>query len=423
MEIRPFRGWRYCPADGDVGALIAPPYDVLSAADKAALLARDERNIVAVDLPHCPIDEAGPDGAYDEAAATLAAWRRAAVLAQDPRPSLYAYQQSFTWAGRSYCRRTLVAAVRLAEFGQGVWPHERTFAGPPADRFKLNEKTGMQLSAVFGFYEDHAGVSERLFAAADRPADAAANLNGVAEKLWVVSDGDVIEAVRAELAGRDLFIADGHHRYTTGLRYRDSLGPIDPDHPANFILFALAAMNDPGLIILPPHRVLTGLRDFDLKRFMARTREVMDYQPIRLAAADVADADALLRRHGRHTMAFAAGDSAVLGRLKDASVMDRVAAEQVPAWRELDVSVLHCLLIDQFLAGEKTERTHIDYVAAGPAALAAATTGRADLVVFLQATRLDAIRQISLAGTVMPHKSTYFYPKIASGIVLYPLRP
>ena len=420
MEIRPFSGLRYAVGDGDVGAFIAPPYDVLSQADKNALLAREARNIVGADLPHCPPADVGPDSAYAAAAATLNRWRADGVMARDEKPCLYAYQQSYAWAGKTYRRRTLIAAVKLEALGEGVWPHERTFPGALADRMKLNLATGMQLSPVFGFYEDGEGVAEAVFAAAGAP-DAAGVLDGVDSCLWAVSDADAITAARDALAGRDLFIADGHHRYTTALAYRDRLGPLRPDHPANFVMFVLAAMSDPGLIVLPAHRVLSGLRDFDLDRFAASAHHVMEFTRVRLGVDDIADADGFLRRHGEHAMAFAAGQDAYVGRLRDPAVMDRVAGDRPEAWRRLDVAILHRLLIDDYLADNKTNKMFIEYKADGRAALSAVKSEQADLAVFLQATPLDAVRDIALAGHVMPHKSTYFYPKPATGMVLYPL--
>ncbi len=421
MEIKPFQGWRYATPDGDVSSLICPPYDVLSQADKDALLRRDGRNIVAVDLPHWPPGEPAPDTDYRQAAQTLRRWQQTRLLRPDDAPGLYAYQQRYTWAGREYTRRALLAAVRLAPFGEGVWPHEKTFAGPRADRLKLARATGMQLSPIFGFYEDDAGATEALFAAAGEQPAAAGVLRGVEEKLWAVSDQPAVRHVARALAAKDLFIADGHHRYTTALEYRAGLGQVGEDHPANYVMSVLVAMNDPGLIVLPAHRVIGGLKDFRLERFAAATAEVMDYRPVRLGGDDVADADGFLRGFGTRAMAFAAGEEAVIGRLRDESVMDRVAADRVPAWRRLDVAVLHRLLIDRYLAESKTERMRIDYVADGRAALAAARAGEADLVVFHQATPLGAVRELALAGEVMPHKSTYFYPKVATGMVLYPL--
>ncbi|KKL92931.1 hypothetical protein LCGC14_1879750, partial [marine sediment metagenome] len=396
------------------------PYDVLTQADKDALLSRDGRNIVAVDLPHCPPSDVGPDSAYEQAAETLTQWRSSGVLVREQRDSLYAYQQSFTWAGRTHRRRSIIAAVRLEPFGSGVWPHEKTFAGPKADRLKLRQAARTQLSPILGFC-DAGAASELLFdPLADRP-DAAGDVDGVTSSLWTVSDPAVIGQVQTALAGVDLFIADGHHRYTTALNYRDALGEIAPDHPANFIMFVLVAADDPGLIVLPTHRVISGLQGFDPARFVAAAGAVADFQPVDLAGEDVTDADAFLKRFGPHAMAFAAGADAWVARVTDLTAMERLAPTESPAWRGLDVAILHRLLLDEYLADCRCDRTTTEYTADGPAALEAARTGRADLVALLQGAPLSAVREIALAGGVMPHKSTYFYPKAATGMVLYPL--
>ncbi len=423
MEIRAFRGWRRHAPDGDVGKLIAPPYDVLSPADKDALLACDERNIVAVDLPHVPAKQVGPDEAYRSAARRLGQWKSEGLLRPEPAPALYAYEQTFRWGGREYVRRVMVAAVRATELGEDVIPHEHTFAGPKADRLKLTQETRMQLSPIFGFFDDPSGAAAgALWSAAGGAPDAHGQLGGVGEKLWAVTDPAVIEKVAAALARAPVFIADGHHRYTTALNYRNALGQIAPDHPANFVMFVLAAMDDPGLIILPTHRVLSGLGGFDLARRVAQTADVMDYQPVELTRDDVADADAWLRGFGPHAMALVAGGErgdAYVATPKDLGPMARLAPDECDAWRELDVSILHRMLLESCLGIAPDAAT--EYVADGPEALAAARTGGADLVAFVQATPLASVKQIASVGAVMPHKSTYFYPKLATGMVLYPL--
>ncbi len=431
MDIRSFQGWRYNTAAGDVSRLIAPPYDVLSQADKDALLAGDPHNIAAVDLPHVPPKVVGPDEVYKAAADRLNDWKSSHLLRQDDRPAIYAYQQTYSWAGRTYTRRMMICRVRATELGRGVIPHEKTFAGPKADRLKLTEYTRMQLSPIFGFYNDAGGTVAGLLESATAAGEPNATgelacgqrsrTGGVNERLWVISDKEVIDSVASALRDEPVFIADGHHRYTTALNYRDSLGEIAPDHPANFVMFVLAAMDDPGLIILPTHRVIRSLKGFDLEKFVADTGDVMDYEPVRLQASDVADADAFLKPFGRHAMALVGDGSAFIGRLKDISTMTDLAPGKADAWRKLDAAILHRLLIDKYLADWRTDETFIDYTADGPAALADVESGDADLVVLLQATPLSAVREIALAGAVMPHKSTYFHPKVATGMVLYGL--
>ena len=427
MEIKAFQGWRYRSGHGDVSSRLAPPYDILSQADKAALLADDQDNIVGVDLPHVPPADVAPDGVYQDAGARLRRWMDDGILARDERPAVYAYEEQFEWAGRRYRRRTMIAGVRLAEFGQGVWPHEKTFPGVRVDRMKLTRATGMQISPVFGFYEDDNAVAEILFGAPPDGPVTSGRLAGVEQKLWAVSDLGVIASIGEVLGDRPVFIADGHHRYRTALDYRKRLGQIGEDHPADHVMFVLAAMDDPGLIILPPHRVITGLKDFQLERLVREARKAIHFERVELGEREAVDADRYLRGFGRHAMAFVARNSAsdtltaYVATLTDGSLMAQLAAEHIPAWRELDVSILHRLVIDHFLDECKTNEMLIEYVPDGRAALSAAKAGWADLVVFLQATPLQAVREIALAGAVMPHKSTYFYPKPATGMVLYPL--
>jgi uncharacterized protein (DUF1015 family) len=268
MEIRPFRGWHF--RGPDVSLQIAPPYDILDQSDKDAFLAAEKTNIVAVDLPHCPPKSVGPEECYKAAASLLEKWKKTKVLYRDDKPALYAYEQTYTWAGRTYARRAMLCGVRATPLGADVIPHEHTFAGPKADRLKLTTATKMQLSPIFGFYEDPIGVTEKLWSTAPSDPTLEGELRGVREKLWVVTDENIIGEICAGLKDTRVYIADGHHRYTTAMNYRDALrdsGLIDEEHEANFVLFALVARTDPGLLILPTHRMISGLKgDFTLSK-------------------------------------------------------------------------------------------------------------------------------------------------------------
>ena len=428
MDIRPFQGWRFaCDAGSDVGPCIAPPYDVLTAEDKQELLARDAGNIVAVDLPHVPPKDVGPDEEYDAAAALLADWKANGRLQQETAPALYAYEQTYSWAGTEYVRRAMICGVRATELGGDVIPHEHTFPGPKADRFKLTEVTRMQLSPIFGFYDEPAGeAAEALWAAVHGEPDAQGQLRDVAERIWAVTDPAVIQGVAAALRDVPVFIADGHHRYTTALTYRDMLavsGQIDENHEANFVMFVLAAASDPGLLIHPTHRVVRGLTpDFSVHKLMEAATE-FTWQRCSVEDADLRNADAFLHRYGPGAMAFIDAEPAEvwIARLTSPEAMHTVAPDQPEVWRELDVAILHKLIIDKALAPWRTDDVVVDYTPEGMSALAACESGRAQLAVFLQSTPLSAVQANALAGASMPHKSTYFYPKVATGMVLKPL--
>ena len=426
MEIRPFRGWRYNLAD--VGDVIAPPYDILTAGDKRKLLAGSDKNIVAVDLPHVPPGQAGPDEAYQKAADLLRQWIADGVIHQDEQPCLYAYEQTYTWGGNTYSRRALLCSVRAAEVSGDVIPHEHTSDGPKADRLKLTEYTAVQLSPIFGFFEDKMGAAaDVLWAAVTGEPDATGEMNGVTEKLWVVSASDVIRKITSALRDVPVFIADGHHRYATAINYRDALtaaGKIDSDHEANFVMFALVARDDPGMLILPTHRIIRKLsEDFAIAGLVSAARE-FSWQRCSVEDADLTDTGAFLRRYGPGAMAFvgAAPAEVWIARLKDPEAMARAAPDQPDAWHSLDVAVLHKLIIDRALEPWRTPDLFIEYTADGRSVMAACESARAELGVFLQATPLEAVERVALAGAAMPYKSTYFYPKLATGMVLKGLK-
>ena len=432
MEIRPFKGWRYCAGERqDIGQFVAPPYDILSAADKQQLLAQSAENIVAVDLPHVPPKEVGPDSVYQQAAALLDKWKHTGVLCQDA-PSVYVYQQVFDLGPNSYRRLALLCGVRATPLGEDVIPHEHTFDGPKADRLKLTEYTKTQLSPIFGFYRDAGVLPGLLQEISERPTPIQARLEApgqrsvITEKLWVVSDEATIKRMSQALANVPVFIADGHHRYTTAMNYRDQLkaaGRIDNNHESNFVLFALVHRDDPGLIILPTHRIVQGLvGGFDINKLVQAATE-FTWKRVSLEGLNVMDIDKALHVHGPHAMALigAKSDDCWIATLTDTKPMEQAAPDQLPAWRDLSVSILHKLIIDKDLVPWKTDQMTIDYTPDAANVVAACKAGRAQLGICLQSTPLSAVEEIARSGAVMPHKSTYFYPKLTTGMVLKPM--
>ena len=422
MDIRPFRGWRF--AGPEISSQIAPPYDVLQQADKDGFLAADATNIVAVDLPHMPPKTVGPDAAYQAAAKRLAQWQADGTLVQADAPAMYVYEQSYSWAGVEYVRRAVLAGVRATPLGEDVIPHEHTFDGPKADRLKLTQETHMQLSPIFGFYNDPIGTVDVLRASAGEPI-VTAELQGVTEKLWAVTDAAAIGQVQDALANVPVYIADGHHRYTTAMNYRDQLrdaGEIDSEHEANFVLFALVAGDDAGLIVLPTHRVAAGLTDaFSPQALADALGDAFEVAPMADAAMDLSDADAALSPIGTHGMALAWQDQLWSIRLVNADAMTAVAPDQPQPWRDLDVAILQELILDRALTSFKSDDFQISYTPDGNAARSQVQSGQADAAFLLQSTAVAAVEAVADAPASMPHKSTYFYPKLATGMILKPV--
>jgi len=428
MEIRAFRGWRFVgETGGDISRYIAPPYDILSAADKEALLGNSPDNVVAVDLPHVPAKELGPDEAYLAAAKRLAEWKTRGVIAQNGAPAVYVYEQTYVWAGRSYVRRAMICGVRATAPGEDVIPHEHVFAGPLADRLRLTECTRTQLSPIFGFYDEPAGrVAALLAEAAKAPPVASGKLRGVAERLWTVPDRDAIETIAAALRPVPVFIADGHHRYTTALNYAKRLagaGSLPADHEANYVMFALVARDDPGLLVLPTHRIVSHLRPEASGAKLAASMPEFAWRKAGSGEVGPGEIEALLAGAGPTAMALVGGEPRELwvAELKDLQPMRRAAPDESDEWRSLPPAILHRLIFDRGLAPLAAGEMRIEYTADIGEALDACRTGRGQMSVILKGVGLEAVEAIARLGASMPHKSTYFYPKLATGMVFKPL--
>lgn len=425
-EIQPFAAIRYATGatHRDLSSRLAPPYDVLDVEDKRRLLERDPHNFVAIDLPHVPAKAAGPPEAYQQARATFEQWLAEGALVRDPQPAIYVYHQRYTHGGQSYVRRKFFVRLRLEPFGSGsVFPHEQTFGGPKEDRLALTRAVQANLSPIFGLYSDpQNGVIELLEQAKPAEPLAVGTLDGVENLLWAVTDPGTIEQVRRQMADKPVFIADGHHRYGTALLYRDELrqqqGDLPDDHPANYVLTVLCGMEDPGLLILPTHRVLTGVTGVaELLGGDARLR----VEP--LAVADPDEVPRQLAEYGPQALALFEADRWHVVRPAAEDLLDALEPEHSPAWRRLALAVLHAYIIDRRIVPDRLggQRPQIEYVKSAPAAVQKArdNTGCAFL---LQPTTMDELRAVCQAGDLMPQKSTFFYPKLASGLVIHSLR-
>jgi uncharacterized protein (DUF1015 family) len=430
-DIRPFLGIRYDTHrfGRDISALLAPPYDVLDASDKEALLAAGMENIVAVDLPHVPPKQAGPEEVYADAAARLEAWREDGVVVSERAPALYRYHQTFQHDGRQITRRMLIARLRLEPFGTGrVFPHEQTFPGAKADRLKLMQATRCNLSAVFGLYSDADGVVSHLLTGFPGPADATGMLDGVLNEIWVVSNTGLQAQVTAAMADKNFYIADGHHRYETALTYRDELadelGSLPDEHPANYLMVVLCAMEDPGLLILPTHRVVATPGGFDAAAFAEQIAERFETLLV-TDPPQAAPFAASLSKYGRAAIGLYDGSTAKYCVLKPRGddVLESLAPDKPAAWRRLDVAALHRYLITEVLSPHHLGGADpkIRYLKDAAGAVDLAASEQHAVAFLLQPIDLADLRAVCEAGEVMPQKSTFFAPKLATGLVINPL--
>lgn len=420
-EIAPFQAVRYdfAALGGDVSDRLAPPYDVLNQDDKDRLLARSDRNIVAIDLPHVPPKSLGPAERYQRAADTFNAWRRDGTLIRESTPAVYIYHQVFEHAGRSYTRRMFTARLRLEEFTVGnVLPHEETFGGPKEDRLALMKATAANLSAVFAVYRDPQDeVGTLLCEASQREPDAVGTIDEVENKVWILKDNSVIDRVVRAVAKENVYIADGHHRYLTAMNYRNSITEPRPSgsgfpelaagHPANYVMVVLGSMDDPGSLILPTHRVLLETGDLSLDGLVRGWSDGV-------ATTAKGDQDMTLF-HG------ASGEERHV-RFTNRAALAKIARDKSAAWCGLDVAYLHRYLIDELWkrCGRGDLPPKIGYAKAEQDArrIAARESGFALLC---KVTTMEQLRAVSEAGDLMPQKSTYFYPKVATGLTINPL--
>jgi uncharacterized protein (DUF1015 family) len=460
-EIRSFRALRFDPdVVGDLGPLVAPPYDVIGPELHQALLARHPLNAVRLDLPLGEPRE-DPDERYRRVARTFAAWRSDGTLRKDPRPSVYVYEQTYRVPGTKLERtqRGFFARLRLEPFGAeaGVLPHERTLSGPKEDRYRLLRATGVNTSPVVGMFEDPAREAAAIMTevAASPPATDVTDDDGVRHRLWVVpeahapqSDGeeenadeegpkdgatDATKVVAQDPATRLLriagsgpvYIADGHHRYETALRYRDErrmTRSCEPNPAFDYLLMLFLDAAD-NLTVLPTHRVVRGLDDAGLERLSAN----LD----RLFAVEPADRTTLVARFeaageltgGEGRLGLVTRDGAwMLGARRPA--FEVLLPSGGAAMRSLDVSLLSAAL-DSLLGIDAAavaggERIRYSKSAAEAVALVDGHVDGADAAFLLEPTPVTSILAVSRDGDVMPQKSTYFFPKALTGLVLNP---
>jgi uncharacterized protein (DUF1015 family) len=317
------------------------------------------------------------------------------------------------------------ARLRIAAFGTGgVFPHERTFGGPKEDRLCLTQATQANLSPIFGLYEDADNVVAARFEQVLPPDPlAVGTLDGVENRLWSVTDPETIAEVTRLMANKAVYIADGHHRYGTAALYRNWLteqaGSLPEDHPANFVLCVFCAMEDPGLLILPTHRVLPNVA---VTGGLLRGDDRIEVAHLTVDGADAVPR--ALAKFGPQALAFysAAGREYLMVRPKRPDILDEFEPEHADAWRALGLAFLHAYVLDRVVTTQVCggKAPEIRYIKAAPAAVEEAlqSNGTAFL---MQATTMAELRGVCQAGEVMPQKSTYFYPKLASGLVINPL--
>ena len=429
-DIRAFRGFRYDL--GQVGALsdvICPPYDVIDRALQQHLYDSSPHNAVRVELTQDRPGDDDLDNKYVRAGRALKEWIGANVLRQDTARSLYVVEQSFEVEGQTFTRRGFLARVRLEPFGIGnIFPHEQTFSGPKADRLKLYQATAFNISPIFGLYPDDAnGVFAKLDALIrNAPPTVAHDHLGVVNRLWVVTDTHTVSEVIGLLGPKPVFIADGHHRYETGLKYLEeelAAGNVaDDEAPQNFCLMMLVSMGDPGLVIQPTHRLLSGLPEIttdDLKTLLHEDFAIVgefDNAAACWEHVQLEDSQSVL---GFGTVADGKWYAV---RMDSRAIMEELAPEQSADWRSLAVSILHKLVIGKIIAEKYGVTSDCRYVHLLREVTEAVKDKTCQLACLVPPCGMEHVESIAGNREKMPQKSTYFYPKIPTGLVFHSLK-
>jgi len=434
-DIQAFRGIRYNLAKvGPLTDVICPPYDVIDSALQHRLLAMSEHNFVRLELQPEQAGDSDQNNRYTRAAQIFKNWQSEDVLVPDAKPSIYLVHQHYQTGGETHVRKGFMARVRLEPFGTGrIFAHEETLSGPKADRLKLYKATAANLSPVFGLYPDPTNsVMEALdqFAMRNLPIEATDHL-GVTSRIWQVSDPQLIQTAHSWLINQPVFIADGHHRYETGCRYLEEClsngEATDPNAPQRFILMMLVSMADEGLTIMPTHRLVDGLPQLEATRI---AQELSPYFHIERVGGGVEAGLSTWKRIVQD------GSQSVLGlgsrhdgiwtllRLKPEGFeeLSRRVPEHTAAWRGLGVSILHRLALEVLApaGGLKFRYVHEDHEAV--TAMGNHGPEGCDLAALVPACSMNDVAQIASGNEKMPPKSTYFYPKVLSGLVVNSLR-
>ncbi len=450
-DIAAFHGIRYDLAQvGSLSSVIAPPYDVIDSQLQQELCDKHPANCVRIILGQDHEGDDDSNNRYTRAARTMRTWLREGILFAEGEPAIYVYHQVFTERGQEFTRRGFMCRTRLERFGEGnIFPHEETHGGAKADRLKLWKACKANCSQIFGLYPDEANVAQEILEEAVRgvaPLEATDHL-GVLHRLWPVSDIAKITDVISAMGGLPIYIADGHHRYETACNYRDELASelaakgeqLDPEHPANFVLMMCVSMSDPGMIVLPTHRLFRGVPKITAEELRDRLGECFDCEEFGQGPELAKSLWQEIEMEGdQGTLGFftAEDQTWTLARLtaEGQQKMSELSTDHCADWQGLGVSLLHRLVVEHLLdmpnlpapkyvraieevveglkQGDSAGRDHTGQQGTG---------GRFELAAMVMPATVDHIRAISNAGERMPAKSTYFYPKLLSGLLFNPL--
>jgi uncharacterized protein (DUF1015 family) len=418
-DVQPLNALHYDPSFvGSLAEVTSPPYDVIDPQQRARLLERSPFNVVAVDLPKATDEGQDP---YAAAGQLFESWQLQGALVRDSQPAIWAHAQQYTGPdGQTRTRRGFFCRVRVEGYGPGkVRPHERTHPGPKEDRLKLMRATRANLSPIFSLFSDPAGAAWRALepATATEPWGEVTDGEGTVHRLWRVTDPETITAVQQATKDAELLIADGHHRYETAATYAEEVGG---EGPHRYMLMCLVALEDPGLTVFPTHRLVRGLdrdRQEALRDALKRDFEIEEAPLEEIAPRPGTGPLELGYMDSHHQKPYRL-------RLKSQAIADEALPGFSDAYRQLDTGVLEALLLKGPLGLTDEDISHLNdffYARSTEEAVAMVQAGEYDLAFFMRPTPVSQVRDVAASGENMPPKSTFFYPKLLTGLLFNPL--
>jgi uncharacterized protein (DUF1015 family) len=435
MQIKPFKAFRYDNVVGDVGSCIAPPYDVISDAQQEQLYEKNEYNIVRIIKGKTNASDNGDNNQYTRAADYLNNWINQGVLKEDTAETIYAYVQDFELGGIQFQRLAFIALARLEEFGEIVRPHEQILKKPMYDRLSLKKATTADFGLVFMLYEDEQEIADKIIeqAAATEPLIDFLDEQNVYHRLFAITSTEDIQQIVSMMSDKSCVIADGHHRYTTGLAFsKESNNPA-----AKYQMLAFANLSHKGLIVLATHRLAGNLENFSFEKLITELKENFVLTELKFDSLEnKMDArQKMLEQmkdghdHDKNTFGIYGSNNAFyVAILKDKKAMDPVTPEMSSAWRTLDVSILHKLILEKILGIDEEKLAkgeNLQYVKDTPNAIddsiSQVDSGKKQAAFFMNPVKMQQLKLVTDAGERMPQKSTYFYPKIYTGLTIQKL--
>lgn len=424
-EIKAFRGLRYTDKAGKIGEVCCPPYDIISKKEREMFIEKNDCNVIRLELPNT--DNIDGFEAYATARKYLNQWLDKEILRKDDKDGIYIYEMDFDVNGVKYSVKGYICLVKLEEFSKAIiLPHEETLSKAKTDRFNLMTATGCNFSQIYSLYMDEDGKAFDVVEQASKGnADSVfTDADGVTHKLWCCYDKELQAQLIAQMADKKLYIADGHHRYETALNFRNFVAenkPADQLGTSQYVCMMLVNMENKGLVVFPTHRIVRDLENYSYEQVINGCKEYFDVTE-NLDRATAENKLAQMYSDGKKAFVMYKGNQCyTLLVLKDLATMETLMPICSKALKELDVSVLHTLVLERIFGIDKANmanQVNLTYTKIVDEAVEAVDSGKANCSFILNPTRVSEIRDVALAGEKMPQKSTYFYPKLTTGLVM-----